>query len=88
MHCSGKPEKLLLIAAVYMRLDQGLCVKNGCPRHEQQAAVLAGLKEKKKTGHINEGMFRFLINLFLSEQQPSSRKSLGHVASFSSTVGF
>jgi hypothetical protein len=38
----------LLIAAVYMRLDQGLRVKNGCPRHEQQAAVLAGLKEKKK----------------------------------------
>jgi ATP-dependent Clp protease ATP-binding subunit ClpA len=31
-----------------MRLDQGLRVKNGCPRHEQQAAVLAGLKEKKK----------------------------------------
>jgi hypothetical protein len=35
-----------------MRLDQGLRVKNGCPRHEQQAAVLAGLKEKKKKKRI------------------------------------
>jgi hypothetical protein len=57
----------LLIAAVYMRLDQGLCIKNGCPRHEQQAAVLAGLRRKKrKTGHINEGMVKFLINAILS----------------------
>ena len=48
MHCSGKPEKLLLIAAVYMRLDQGLCIKNGCPRHEQQTAVPAGLEAKGK----------------------------------------
>lgn len=44
----GKPEKLLLIATVYMRLDRGsLCVKKCCPMHDQ-AAVLARLKEEGK----------------------------------------